>query len=180
MSKRRILDVHVDWMNDWHNPPGLRILFNDITFEGKYRRKANYYYAEDRGLARFFAYSGPGEGYGGCTFVIPMEDGTTKELIGPWSGNRTGVKELGFGEVFNAAITDDPKVMDHGCAFLSGAVTEDVFTEAIKFYNGKHPDAPIQSVSDTIYGKLPVAVTAAGEIIGKPSDPSWWQAYRRE
>ena len=33
----------------------------------------------------FFAYAEPGSGYGGARFVLAMTDGSTRELIGPWS-----------------------------------------------------------------------------------------------
>jgi len=34
----------------------------------------------------FFSYNKPGNGFGGRTYRITMEDGSTKDLIGPWSG----------------------------------------------------------------------------------------------
>ena len=80
----------IDWMLDWANDPELVIKMtredHDANLAGRrYEYKHDHYWAEYQGLCSSYYYTGPGRGYGGRTFKLKMKDGTTKEVIGPWS-----------------------------------------------------------------------------------------------
>ena len=64
-----------------------------------YEKKEWAYFAEDptTGRVRYFSYDGePGWGFGGCTYHLPMVDGSTATLIGPWSSNSRAMNTLGM------------------------------------------------------------------------------------
>ena len=80
----------IDWMLDWANDPELVIKMtreeHDANLAGmRYEHKHDHYWAEHQGLCSFYYYTGPSRGFGGRTFTLKMKDGTTKDLIGPWS-----------------------------------------------------------------------------------------------
>lgn len=84
------LAIHVD---EW---PKLE----DFRFE----RAETLYFAEDHGIVNFFNYNGPGRGFGGRIFDITMKDGSTRDLIGPFS-SRAGVPNReGFISCFEVAV----------------------------------------------------------------------------
>ena len=64
-----------------------------------YENKEWAYFAEDptTGRVRYFSYHGePGCGFGGHTYHLPMVDGSTATLIGPWSSNSHAMNTLGM------------------------------------------------------------------------------------
>ena len=64
-----------------------------------YENKEWAYFAEDTttGRVRYFSYHGePGAGFGGHTYHLPMVDGSTATLIGPWSSNSHAMNTLGM------------------------------------------------------------------------------------
>ena len=64
-----------------------------------YENKEWAYFAEDptTGRVRYFSYHGePGRGFGGHTYRLPMVDGSTATLIGPWSSNSHAMNTLGM------------------------------------------------------------------------------------
>ena len=64
-----------------------------------YENKEWAYFAEDptTGRVRYFSYHGePGHGFGGHTYNLPMVDGSTATLIGPWSSNSEAMNTLGM------------------------------------------------------------------------------------
>ena len=64
-----------------------------------YENKKWAYFAEDptTGRVRYFSYHGkPGEGFGGSTYHLPMVDGSTATLIGPWSSNSQAMNTIGM------------------------------------------------------------------------------------
>ena len=64
-----------------------------------YEQKDWAYFAEDptTGRVRYFSYHGePGDGFGGYTYRLPMVDGSTATLIGPWSSNSQAMNTLGM------------------------------------------------------------------------------------
>ena len=64
-----------------------------------YENKEWAYFAEDptTGRVRYFAYDGkPAIGFGGSTYYLPMVDGSTATLIGPWSSNSHAMNTLGM------------------------------------------------------------------------------------
>lgn len=54
-------------------------------------------------LVQYFAYSKPGNGYGGAKVRATMMSGDVEELIGPWS-SRTGVINHGFRDFYSSCI----------------------------------------------------------------------------
>ena len=63
-----------------------------------YEQKDWAYFAEDKatGRVRYFHYTQPGDGFGGYTYRLPMVDGSTATLIGPWSSNSQAMNTLGM------------------------------------------------------------------------------------
>ena len=64
-----------------------------------YENKEWAYFAEDptTGRVRYFSYHGePGRGFGGHTYNLPMVDGSTATLIGPWSSNSRAMNTIGM------------------------------------------------------------------------------------
>ena len=71
----------------------------DNTENFIYENKEWAYFAEDltTGRVRYFSYHGePGHGFGGHTYHLPMVDGSTATLIGPWSSNSQAMNTLGM------------------------------------------------------------------------------------
>lgn len=80
----------IEWLQNWANDPELVIKMtredHDSNLAGMlYECKHDHYWAEHQGLCHFYFYNGPSTGFGGRTFTLKMKDGTTKDLIGPWS-----------------------------------------------------------------------------------------------
>lgn len=83
----KIVHLSVDWMEGWGNSPRLIVTF-DAEAPGVYREVGDGLLLSVVGeRADWFAYSGPGTGYGGRSFPITMADGSKRVLIGPWSGS---------------------------------------------------------------------------------------------
>lgn len=64
-----------------------------------YENKEWAYFAEDptTGRVRYFSYHGePGHGFGGHTYHLPMVDGSTATLIGPWASNSHAMNTIGM------------------------------------------------------------------------------------
>ena len=63
-----------------------------------YEQKDWAYFAEDKatGRVRYFSYTEPGSGFGGYTYELPMKDGHTATLIGPWSSNSQAMNTIGM------------------------------------------------------------------------------------
>lgn len=81
---------------DYANSAQLHLWVDELPDSSKliYTRKdteeASYFWAEDCGYVSFF-YENPSnrQGYGGATFHLNLEDGTTYDLKGPWA-SRSG------------------------------------------------------------------------------------------
>lgn len=120
----KILDARVSWMTDYDNHPSLEVLIEDPPNEEErvYSNKENIYFSCLEGMASYFAYSGPSDGFGGREFDIKMDDGTTKTLIGPWSSRAGAVNTL-FGPIVDMAWTDDVEKWNgkRGC-FMHGSL----------------------------------------------------------
>ena len=71
-------------------------------YEGRshmqYEQRGSMYFAQDErtGRVSYFFYEKPGRGFGGCTYNLPMKDGTTAILHGPWSSNSHAMNRAGF------------------------------------------------------------------------------------
>jgi len=80
----------IEWLQGWANDPELVIKMTKEDYDANwagmlYECKHDHYWAENQGLCSFYFYTGPSTGFGGRTFTLKMKDGTTKDLIGPWS-----------------------------------------------------------------------------------------------
>ena len=64
----------------------------------KYEQRGSMYFAQDArtGRVSYFFYEEPGRGFGGSTYNLPMKDGTTAILHGPWSSNSHAMNRAGF------------------------------------------------------------------------------------
>ncbi len=63
-------------------------------FAGRYEKRGVLYRGEEGDAVRFFAYTGPGRGFGGAHFDITLLDGTPVTLIGPWSSRAGAVNKF--------------------------------------------------------------------------------------
>ena len=122
-----IIGMNIDWLMEFGNRPHLQVLLDEFPTEGLWEKKDGVYRCINGAMIQFLCYEQPGGGFGGRTFTLPMIDGSTEELIGPWSGSSSNV---------NAAFKDDI-VTD--CSFIvpnirqsfSGAISLKVLTEYI-------------------------------------------------
>jgi len=82
-----IIEAKVDWMKDYDNDPTLSIVVSSIPNPESfyYKEFENLYFSEYKGFVQYFSYDKPGNGFGGATFNIKMVDGSSKQLVGPWS-----------------------------------------------------------------------------------------------
>ena len=91
----------LNFKNDWE----LKIVIPKELwelYEGrsnmKYEQRGSMYFAQDErtGRVSYFFYEKPGRGFGGYTYNLPMKDGTTSILHGPWSSNSHAMNRAGF------------------------------------------------------------------------------------
>lgn len=131
----KILKAEVEWHFGYGNTPGFKVLVDQIPDLDDLRYRCvdgKSYYAELDGYVSFFAYEGPGEGFGGRVFPITMEDGTKKDLVGPWSSNSMWMNQVGYGPCVEVSMTADPKVWEKGHTFFRAAVRVDFLLPAIE------------------------------------------------
>ena len=85
------------WELDLVIPKELWGLYEDRS-NMKYEQRGSMYFAQDErtGRVSYFFYEEPGRGFGGHTYNLPMKDGTTATLIGPWSSNSHAMNRAGF------------------------------------------------------------------------------------
>lgn len=145
----KIIDAKVNWMEEYANMPGLKILVDRIPMldEFLFERKGSTYYAELDGHVRFFAWSKPGEGFGGRTFNLHMKGGEVKALKGPWSSRAGAVNRVGFGPCLDVSMVDDEASWKRGYTFMASAMTLDKAQEAAKI-------AGVHLVKTELYGDL--------------------------
>lgn len=93
----KAIGAEINWHSYYMNDPTLVIhvdKFDDNLLEWSHRQlgDSGLYYAETKlGWVHYLYYVRPDRGYGGSTFTIKMEDGTYKDLKGPWSSNYMAV-----------------------------------------------------------------------------------------
>lgn len=91
----------LNFKNDWELelviPKELWQLYEDRSHM-QYEQRGSMYFAQDErtGRVSYFFYKEPGHGFGGSTYNLPMKDGTTAVLIGPWSSNSHAMNRAGF------------------------------------------------------------------------------------
>ena len=81
-------------------PKPLHDLWNrqsSFVYDVIHTKRGDMYFAEDpmTGRVRYFFYNQPGHGFGGSTYRLPMVDGSTATLIGPWSSNSHAMNTVG-------------------------------------------------------------------------------------
>ena len=91
------LNVKNDWELELVIPKELWGLYEDCS-NMQYEQRGSMYFAQDErtGRVSYFFYEKPGDGFGGCTYNLPMKDGTTAILHGPWSSNSHAMNRAGF------------------------------------------------------------------------------------
>ena len=82
-------------------PKYLHELWNrqsSFVYDVIHTKQGDMYFAEDpsTGRVRYFFYNGPSSGFGGHTYKLPMKDGSTATLIGPWSSNSQAMNNIGM------------------------------------------------------------------------------------
>lgn len=88
----KALELKIDWMHGWSNPPGVKMVVDDIPSrsEMRFKREGDLYWAEKDGLVRQFTWGGGEQrGFGGRDIPITLENGEQVVLKGPWSGSAT-------------------------------------------------------------------------------------------
>lgn len=80
---------------DEHDPTELHLLVNRVPRyeELRWQQHGPIYIAEQDGFVKQLYYEGPGEGFYGAVFHLTMEDGCSRELIGPFSGGAHTVNQ---------------------------------------------------------------------------------------
>lgn len=101
------------------NPPTLEIYIDgfagseDFRYQEKKIGSRTLYFAELNGEVRFFAHDPQNEyGYGGRIFHIHMEDGTVRNIPGPWS-SRAGVMSAHFRPVVDVTLIAGTRLAGH-------------------------------------------------------------------
>ena len=127
-----IISARVNWHSEYDNSPTFEILVDKFPDrkDFRYKEKNGIYYAELEGLVSFFYYRSPGNGYGGQKFSIVMEDGTKKDLIGPWSSRSGAVNSIGFGPCLDVFLTNNPESYKRGYTFSASAVSFELAKKA--------------------------------------------------
>lgn len=132
----KVLAARINWMLDWSNSPELEILVDKIpaSEDLRYERRDNLYVAEDAGYVSFYYWKGPGNtsGFGGAAIPVTMKDGSTVELLGPWSSRAGCVNQLWPEHpVVDVALTSDPDTFykGRGC-FFAGHITLELAQQA--------------------------------------------------
>jgi hypothetical protein len=109
----KLIKAEVNWMLGWANHPKLDITVdkipnhNDMVYQKKGSAPGNaLYYSEQDGYVSFMCHNFTNErGYGGRTFNMKLEDGTTDKIKGPWS-SRAGAMNHYFPHCVDVTLRD--------------------------------------------------------------------------
>lgn len=147
----KIENIKINWKLGWANDPKIRVLCSDAPSwdEFRYKYADRYYWAEREGLVSFFAYSGPGSGFGGRTFTLTMENGEQVDLVGPWSGSSVDANRR-FPHCVEISFTDKPSVMRKGYTFSASCMLVDVLRDALRELRPELALLPFQFNTDDI------------------------------
>lgn len=132
----KVNNASVRWNEGWLNHPQLILDVDrsEVNYDTmRYEQRGSIYYAEREGLVSFFAYSGPGDGYGGHEFPITMKDGTKKILKGPWSSRASAINSMGFGPCLDMVFRFNGNEWHQG----AGAITLRLAQRVMKQHNVK-------------------------------------------
>ena len=156
----KILDAKIDWMLEWANDPGLKILvdnvpdYSDVVHQSLLVKNGILYYAEKGGYVHYFVSTSGKGGYGGHVFTIKVDSCVkpiqkvaraysniltykTIDVVGPWSGHSGTVNKLTNIQCLEVSMTAERKVFDRGHTFISGNITLDLGKDAINIINPK-------------------------------------------
>ena len=85
------------------------------------------YFAENDGYVSFFIHNWQNQrGFGGAMFPLHMNDGTIREVVGPWASRSDIMDDLGFTPSIEVSITDKPDVYERGWTFMAGHITKEL------------------------------------------------------
>lgn len=142
----KVLNASVNWYLDCGNDPRLEIVVDEIpeAAEMLFEQKDDLYFAEKDGYVKFFAYSKPGNGYGGHVYNITMKDGSERALVGPWSSRAGCMNAAGFTPSVDVVATD------HRGYRLAIAITLELANEAAKMA-GVHMVRTFTDYGDEVY-----------------------------
>lgn len=109
----KLINAKVDWRLGWANHPTLNIevdkvpLHDTLVYQKEKTGAGNVlYWAEHEGYVSFMCHNFTNEsGYGGRTFHVKLEDGTTDKVKGPWS-SRSGAMNHYFPHSVEVTLTD--------------------------------------------------------------------------
>lgn len=140
----KVLAAKIHKLEGYANPPKLQILVDRLAHLEEFRFRAKdlgsgetAYLAELNGQVEFFLHNPRREtGFGGSVFHIVMEDGSKRDVKGPWS-SRAGVMGPLFGlELVTVDATDRREDFDRGYTFRYANVTLEVAQEAMSLLPG--------------------------------------------
>jgi hypothetical protein len=134
------MKAEINWMKGWANPPKLVVhaeLADDSNFV--YEERQGCYFASDRksGQVRFFHYAKAGSGYGGRKFLLPMKDGTLKEIIGPWSSRCSVMNAVDFPHSVEVnfmtedGLTSGAMLIDKARDYLASTFEDAIFRQCL-------------------------------------------------
>jgi hypothetical protein len=135
-----VLDAVPQWGDAHDGNPQLALLLAELPEESAFvytprmavpTRTATLWYAEHRGVVRFFAATDNHRGYGGRPFTIRTAGGHSATLRGPWSSRAGVMMRAGFGPCLDVVYTADRKAFDRGFTFTAGAVTLELAERAV-------------------------------------------------
>jgi hypothetical protein len=131
----KINGATIQWNEGFLNHPELLI---DVDRDAVnydhilYENRGDLYYGESEGLVSFFAYAGPGDGYGGAKFPIKMKDGSKKTLIGPWSSRAGCMNNAGFGPCLDVVFRFNGNNCNRGAGAITLRLAQRIMKEFIK------------------------------------------------
>lgn len=126
-----IIEAKVRWNEGLGNTPDLIILVEDWPSRDQfvYQVQNGNYYADKDGVVHFVHWKQPGEGFGGRTFELIMQDGTTAKLKGPWSSRPSAMNSARMYRLFNSepcgqvSVFDDQDSWERGYTAFVGYLT---------------------------------------------------------
>ena len=133
-----ILEIKINWRLGYADNPRLQLLVEDVPDyrELKYFTVSpapghDLYWSELDNYVDFYHYRGPGDGFGGHEFNLPMVDGGHALLTGPWSGSASQMNEY-FPHCAAVDFTDSLRAFIRGWTFSQCHMLVDFVDEALK------------------------------------------------
>lgn len=160
----KILGAKIEWFEGFCNEPELCVTVDSLPPREslRYGRNGNSYFAstEEGYVSFFYEDKRDKEGYGGAKFDLTMLDGSAVTLVGPWSGNGSGMRAAGFPQSYPVTATDlSSKWSNVGCGIN---LLEPQWKQAIADFC---PDADIYAVP-LVRGSSPAMSDQQNHAIG--------------